>query len=57
MKVTIVCHDCRSEEVTRDAWAEWDTNTQQWALGAVYDFAFCHNCQVETRLAEVSVAE
>lgn len=52
-KVRIVCETCRSELVTRDAWAEWDVDAQDWTLGAVYDYAFCHDCQEETHLQEV----
>ena len=49
----MVCEKCRSELVTRDAWAEWDTDAQDWTLGAVYDYAYCHNCQGDTQIEEV----
>ena len=49
-KVQMVCGDCGSAEVTRDAWAEWEVGCQSWALGAVFDYAFCHRCQRETRI-------
>lgn len=51
--VRIICHTCGSELVTRDAWAEWDVDAQDWVLASIYDYAFCHNCEEETRIEEV----
>jgi len=51
--VRMVCNTCGSELVTRDAWAEWDVGQQDWSLGAVYDYAYCHACDGETRIDEV----
>lgn len=51
--VRMVCETCRSEEVTRDAWAEWQAEAQQWVLGALFDYAYCHRCQGSTHLAAV----
>jgi hypothetical protein len=55
MAIDIVCGACGGNTVTRDAWAEWNVETQEWVLGAVYDYAFCHDCQEETRLVEVDL--
>ncbi|HEY1607394.1 MAG TPA: hypothetical protein VGF77_17545 [Allosphingosinicella sp.] len=55
MRVTYVCNVCGGSTVTRDAWAEWDVDEQDWVLGAAYDFAFCHDCQQETKLVEVEL--
>ena len=55
-RVTFVCEKCGSHLVTRDAWAEWDEEEQEWVLGAAYDYTFCHNCEVETNLLEVELA-
>lgn len=54
-RIAIVCGTCGSDEVSRDAWANWDTHTQQWVLGAVFDYAHCHKCDGETRLVEVEL--
>ncbi len=43
--VHMVCEHCGSQEVTRDAWAEWDVDSQRWILGTVFDYAFCHLCK------------
>ena len=53
--VDYVCRTCGGRCVTRDAWADWDLKAQRWKLGAAFDFAFCHDCEEETRLAEVAL--
>ena len=52
-RVQMVCGTCRSVLVTRDAWAEWDADAQTWSLGAIYDYAYCHACEGETRINEI----
>jgi hypothetical protein len=52
-KVQMVCEHCGSEEVTRDAWAQWNAETQDWELGAVFDYAYCHRCQRDAHIEEV----
>jgi hypothetical protein len=56
MRVTFICETCSSKLVTRDAWAEWDEELQDWVLGAAFDYAFCHVCEEETNLEEVTLA-
>ena len=51
--IDIVCKTCGSNNVSRDAWANWDSAAQQWVLGAVFDSAQCHVCENGTSLAEV----
>ena len=48
----MVCGACGSEQVVRDAWAEWNAELQAWQLGAVFDHAWCHRCQRSARIAE-----
>ena len=55
-RVTYICKTCGSDLVTRDAWAEWDVEEQEWTLGAAFDYAFCHKCETETHLLEVELA-
>ena len=52
-KVRMVCKRCGSEEVTRDAWAEWDVEAQMWHAAAVFDHAYCHRCQSDASIAEL----
>lgn len=54
-RYAMVCSSCSSDLVTRDAWAEWDVEQQDWVLGAAYDYTFCHKCEAETRLVEVEL--
>lgn len=51
-RVRMVCADCGSEQVTRDAWAEWNAELRAWQLGAVFDYAYCHRCQRSARIEE-----
>ena len=52
MKLKKCCNACGSENVVRDAWAEWDTETQRWALATTFDAAFCEDCDGETRIVD-----
>ncbi|HEX6374949.1 MAG TPA: hypothetical protein VFZ91_04435 [Allosphingosinicella sp.] len=56
MAVDYVCEECGGNSISRDAWANWDAAAQDWGLGAVFDYAFCHDCQAETELVEVDLA-
>jgi len=52
-RIQMACEECGSTLVTRDAWAEWNLDAQDWELGAIYDYAFCHKCERETHIEEV----
>lgn len=52
-KIQIVCSTCGSANVRRDAWAEWQPETQEWVLGSVFDYGDCDVCSGESRLEEV----
>jgi hypothetical protein len=54
-RIAIVCGSCGSNEVSRDAWANWSVKMQQWELGSVFDYGHCHNCDGESRLVEVEL--
>ena len=51
--ITIICKQCGSDNVMRDAWAMWGINSQQWVLGLTFDAAFCEDCDGDTTLVEV----
>jgi hypothetical protein len=55
-RIAIICGNCGSDEVSRDAWANWDAREQEWVLGAVFDYGHCHRCDGESRLVEVELA-
>lgn len=39
-----VCSTCGSEEVRRDAYASWNTKTQEWELITTFDNTDCEQC-------------
>ena len=47
-----VCIKCGSDRVVKDAWAEWDEDSQQWVLGAFFDDDYCLECEEETTIIE-----
>jgi hypothetical protein len=55
MAADYICSQCAGNTVTRDAWAEWNAQAQDWVLGAAFDYAFCHDCEGETKLVEVDL--
>lgn len=54
-KIAIICETCGSDNVSRDAWANWDTTVQEWVLGPVFDAGFCHRCEAQRPLSEVQI--
>lgn len=50
--IKIVCSFCGSEDVRRDAYAEWDPDIQKWTLGTVFDQGYCEQCGGEASLDE-----
>lgn len=55
-RIAIICGTCGSDEVSRDAWANWNIRQQEWVLGDVFDYGHCHRCDSESRLIEVELA-
>ena len=56
-RIAIVCRTCGSDDVSRDAWADWDVREQEWVLRCAFDYALCHRCDGETRLVEVKLGQ
>src|SRR5258708_37049362 len=52
---TIVCSNCGSDDVRRDATASWNIETQAWELSAVQDQGYCQHCQGEASLVELII--
>ena len=55
MPVRIICSDCGSAHVSRDAWADWSAERQEWVLGTVFDDGHCHVCERDVTLVELPV--
>ena len=53
-KVAMVCSECGSTEVLADAYAEWDTEAQDWAVASTFEKgAHCAECDGDTRIDAV----
>ena len=46
-KLNMICQICGSENVVKDALAEWDKEKQNWVLRAVLDNTNCEDCESE----------
>lgn len=53
MKIKMLCENCGSDQVYRDAWAEWFEEEQKWVLGVTFDDAHCNECDGPTHITEV----
>lgn len=52
--VKYVCRECKSDNVSVDAFVDWDKESQTWSIiRATYDDATCHECGESTKLDEV----
>ena len=45
-----VCGTCGSDNVVKDAWGQWNSETQMWKLKDVFDHVFCLACENETQI-------
>jgi hypothetical protein len=52
VKITYVCSECGSDNVSCDATAEWDVETQAWVLRGTFQNTDCDDCGGETSLIE-----
>lgn len=43
-KVKLVCDKCGSTEISRDASAQWNEDTQDWELCGLQDNMTCETC-------------
>ena len=48
-RVQMLCPDCGSTDVTRDASADWNVDTQKWELYTTYDACYCGKCDETKR--------
>ncbi|ESQ75196.1 hypothetical protein ABAC402_11035 [Asticcacaulis sp. AC402] len=58
MAIRIICADCGSDRILKDAYAEWDIETQEWVLSTTFDDNLCDACGGTTVQEEgIAVAE
>lgn len=55
MKLRMKCRDCGSTSVLRDAYAEWNEESQEWELQNIFDAAIC--CSEECDGGETEIEE
>jgi hypothetical protein len=53
----IVCSECGSENVRRDATAAWSFEAQVWQVAGILDCGTCEDCECERRLMDIEVAD
>ncbi|MBC8315250.1 MAG: hypothetical protein H8E51_07080 [Bacteroidetes bacterium] len=54
-KIQIICAKCGSDDVMKDAWAEWSVETQNWILHSVYDNTWCEKCEENCKVIEITI--
>lgn len=54
-RVKMVCDSCGSQDVQRDAWAEWSVEEQEWVLSQCFDHAFCNDCAGECHIVDEAI--
>ena len=54
-QVKKVCAECGSDEVVKDAWAFFNTETQEWELENFFDYEFCKRCNGECTITEETI--
>ena len=48
--IKMVCENCGSDDVWRDATAVWDYQAQLWDLGSMFQQEYCVACDCETHI-------
>lgn len=54
-KVRMVCENCGSEDVYRDALTSWDIETQEWTIAGTLDSNGCNTCGEEDCIDGVAI--
>jgi hypothetical protein len=52
----MVCPDCGSDDVSKDATVRWDVDKQAWGVTGLFDGGHCDGCDIELkRFNEVEI--
>ena len=57
MKIKKVCEECGSDNVTINANAEWDVETQSWELLSTYEHSWCSDCYDDINIIDQEIKE
>lgn len=55
-RVHMICKKCGSQDVRKDAYAEWCPDNGDWVLHSTYDHCICEWCENESDLQEINEA-
>lgn len=56
-RIKMVCGNCGSENILKDAYAIWSVESQEWELLAVYDNTRCEECGAEDSCEEKEIKD
>ena len=56
-RIRLICSECSSPNVARDAWAMWDETRQTFEVSHVFQNAYCFNCEGEASLIEEEIED
>lgn len=48
-----VCNQCGSEDVTVDASASWNEETNDWEIDTIWQNAYCNDCDGKCHIDDV----
>ena len=51
------CPYCESDQVLKDAHAQWDYTNQEWTLYEAYDNGYCQECESDISAVELHTTE
>ena len=51
------CPYCESDQVLKDAYAQWDYTNQEWTLYEAYDNGYCQECESSISDVELHTTE
>jgi len=54
-RIKMVCNNCGSENVLKDAYAAWNVDSQQWELSNTFDNNICDDCGATDSVDEMEV--
>lgn len=46
------CANCLGTDVRKDAWASWNSETDEWELSAVFDENWCEECEMSCDIVQ-----
>lgn len=52
MKIKKVCTYCGSTDILVDSWVVWNECTQEFDIENIFDYAYCNECQGETKILD-----